>query len=254
MAVLTHDIALRRFFEYRGLRSTPGLRDIEGLRLGVAMVELHGDRWESPRAIEAGSIPQCEQEIALRQSASVHVPAALRPEHRAFGDTPSRPLRPQSGGAYGMAIRADDVAFLDFDQQTVASHEHRARRRHVEPFLARVAMVEVHLMRFEAAAAVLAGHPPQLAKEFEGRALARHDPLDLFRAIPLVVLDVVGALTGSIRHGPNMNNRSSRVNRTSALDDAPGDRSTAVLTRLAAQLEVHEMRERLGEREPLLMR
>lgn len=108
-------------------------------------------------------------------------------------------------------------------------------------------------MRLEAAAAVLARHATQLAEELEGRALTGHDSLDLFRAIPLVVLHVVRPLTRSLRHGPNMNNRSSRVKRTVPLDDAPRDRSTLVLSRLAAELEVHEMRECLGEREPLFM-
>src|SRR2546423_680189 len=65
MAVVTHDIALLGLFEDGRFRSAPRLRDIEGFRCRIAMVELHGHCREPSAAVEARPLAKRQEKVAL---------------------------------------------------------------------------------------------------------------------------------------------------------------------------------------------
>ena len=62
-------------------------------------------------------------------------------------------------------------------------------------------MIEVHLVRRETPAAIVAGNIPKLAQERGRRVLPTPDTLDLPLAIRRVVADICRALVPPRRHG-----------------------------------------------------
>jgi len=101
-----------------------------------------------------------------------------------------------------MAVRADHVALCYLGEQTHAVHKHGATIGHLKALLRGIAMIEVHLIWLERAAAVGARYATKLAQEFDRRVLARADALDLLRAIARVVRHVERSLARSDPHAP----------------------------------------------------
>src|SRR6476661_3498493 len=99
-----------------------------------------------------------------------------------------------------MAVCAHDVAFRELGEQLCSILQPSAGGAQVEALLARVAVVEVHLMPGETAGTVGAGHVPKLPEELDRRELSSADPLDLAFAIRRVVGDVVVPLVWAPRH------------------------------------------------------
>jgi len=65
-------------------------------------------------------------------------------------------------------------------------------------------MVEVHLVRLEALAAILARHLAEFAEELERRGLTGPNSLDLFFAVSRVITDIEGALISRLpKHVPS---------------------------------------------------
>lgn len=74
--------------------------------------------------------------------------------------------------------------------------------REGEGFLSRIAMVEVHLVAFQAPAAIRARNVPELSEELRRSGLATGHALDLALAVGGVLPHVRGALAGPRLHGP----------------------------------------------------
>jgi hypothetical protein len=200
MAVVTDDIALQGFVEDGFGGSTPRLRDVERFFEWAPMIELHHIRRKAKSTVATWSVAEGEQQVSLRKGAPLHRETPLSLQNVTFGAPFRRPSRLQGIGPDGVAIRANDVAFRHFSEQSVALHEHGSRGRHVERLGSWVPMVEIHLVRFKPAAAVLTGNPAKLSEEFERGALPRHHPIDLALAITAVVADVVGTLIARAGH------------------------------------------------------
>jgi hypothetical protein len=102
-------------------------------------------------------------------------------------------------GSDAVTVRANDVALLDLGDEPHPRHQHRPTIRDLKVLLSRVAVVEIHLVRFENRTAVGTWHTPKVAQERQGCSLSSADPGDLGIAIPRVVGHVRGALA---RTGP----------------------------------------------------
>jgi len=101
-----------------------------------------------------------------------------------------------------MAIDANDVAFRSFGQDLLAVLERGATGAKVERLLARVAMIEVHLVRREPTATVMTGNSSELSQECRRRLLPAPDPLDFALAIGRVIANIRRALVARSRHSP----------------------------------------------------
>jgi hypothetical protein len=97
-----------------------------------------------------------------------------------------------------VAVRAHNIALRDFSEQILAVLQDRLGKP--EALRRGVAMVEVHLVRLEAPAAIGARHPAELSEELGRDRLAPPDTGDLALTIRRVPLDVRRPLAGSLAH------------------------------------------------------
>lgn len=176
------------------------------------MVELHRNRCVAIAAIEAWSVSQPKKEVSYRKRATP--PRGTPPSLRTRRTLSLSALMPKARRSNCVAVGAHDVALSDLRQQPLARHQHGAGTGHLKGLLRGIAMVEVHLVRLEAAATVRARDATQLTQELEGRGLARTDALDLLRAVPCVVGDVERPLATSCCHAAIKNRCAWGVNRT----------------------------------------
>jgi hypothetical protein len=75
-------------------------------------------------------------------------------------------------GSDTVTVRANDVALLDLGDEPHPRHQHRPAIRDLKVLLSRVAVVEIHLVRFKDRAAVGARHAAKLAQECQRRSLS----------------------------------------------------------------------------------
>jgi hypothetical protein len=175
MTVRANDIALGYLLEQgHESHSARHLRNEVPLRRWISMIELH-DAWgEPPPAVGAWQLPQAIYERLLRANSGVPLLSVA-----ADSEIRGRPTSPEADlddaahlcreGAGAMAVRADDIAFLDLGEKDIARLEHRLRPCESEGLHARIPMVEVHLVRLERLIAVVARKPPHVPKELDGR-------------------------------------------------------------------------------------
>ena len=99
-----------------------------------------------------------------------------------------------------VAVRAHHIAFGCFMEDDGRRREQRASGSQPERFHRVIPMVEIHLVRFEFAAAIHARDISPFPQHFDGTDLAYFDPKQLLVAIASVVVDVVCPLISNTRH------------------------------------------------------
>jgi hypothetical protein len=185
MAVRTDDIAFGDLGQYPRRASAPDHpRNGVALRGWVPMVKVHRARREPLVAVRAGHIAQPIEEA--RVGAPSRAPLLEISRSAGFDGM----LRRSQLGANAMAVGADDIAFADFFQESRARSEHGGSGSQAKSLSRRLSMIEVHLMRGIAPAAICTRDVAKIPEERHGRRLARADPLDFTRAISPVVRHV----------------------------------------------------------------
>ena len=86
-----------------------------------------------------------------------------------------------------MAIGADNIALRGLSEQVTATPQRGAPPGEHERLLARIPVIEVHLVRREAAATVRTRHVTELAEERNDGVLTTPHPVDLALAVSGVV-------------------------------------------------------------------
>jgi hypothetical protein len=94
----------------------------------------------------------------------------------------------------GMAVGAHHVALRDLGKQLLSAHQQAAPIRESEAFRARIAMIEVHAVRWKCAAAVGTRNSAKIAEEVQRLSLTLSDAGDLQVTMGGVIDSVVGAL------------------------------------------------------------
>ncbi len=103
-------------------------------------------------------------------------------------------------GPKAVAVHTDHVAFRRLGEEFLPALERSVTLREGERLVSRVAMVEIHLVAFEAPATIRAGYVPKLPQELRRGNLSPPYAIDLALAVGGVVPDVVGPLARSDVH------------------------------------------------------
>lgn len=198
MAVRAHDIALRDLFEQRRNANTARHLTQHLMLLGwIAMVELHHHDRERPTAVRARKLANPIEELILRCAmatepfaSSLRGPIAMR-SRRKTKAVLEETMFIRGSRAYRVAVRAHDVALRDLGEELPARTKQRVRTRQTERLCLRIAMIEIHDVGREDAAAIHTRDLSELAQPRERRLLTSNDARDLRVAIARVVGEVV---------------------------------------------------------------
>lgn len=127
-------------------------------------------------------------------------PLALNPFRRRRRPT-SQPSAMLPPGTQAMTVRTDDIALCRLGKDLLSILERGSAGAEGERLRRLVAMVEVHLVRGEAPAAVMAWDVSELPQECGRRILAAPDAFELALAVGRVVRSVSGTLIALRPHG-----------------------------------------------------
>src|SRR5262245_14466053 len=186
MAVRADDIALGDLGQYPfGTCSADHSGDRRSLPRSVPVVEIHGTRWKSAATVLAGLVADPIEKAGML----TRIPALPRRGRRA-AEHGSRVLGMATLGADPMTVGTHHVALRCLVEQDRRRSKRCASFGQPEPLDRSVAMVEVHLIRLEAQAAILARSRSELAQQLDRTPLANADSRNLEQAVPAVVGDV----------------------------------------------------------------
>jgi len=108
----------------------------------------------------------------------------------------------RGAGPQSVAVRTDDVALADLQEQPRSRHQHCTALGQAEQLGFRISMIEVHLVGLECLTAIRAWAVPEIPEESDCGCLARPHPLNLTFAISPVMGDVRLTLARALPHAP----------------------------------------------------
>ncbi|HYR93615.1 MAG TPA: hypothetical protein VEP48_05360 [Methylomirabilota bacterium] len=167
MAVRANDIALRDLFQQRcDLHASSQLRHESGLQRPVTMVKFHAADRKRPAAAHTRHRAQPNEHIHLFPSATMSLLAMFlecsgrRGTLTRFPPTCENARDVLRRRPDAVAVRANDIAFRDLGFENRAVLQQDLVGRDAERLRLRIAMIEVHDVRWKDAAAIKARNAP----------------------------------------------------------------------------------------------